>query len=898
MAEILFVAKGTGGDLVPFPSLGAALKKHGHHVTLLSHCTYAGMAAELGWDFIALDNPEERQQMIADGQLLNSPSGYPAYFRRHILPKALAEYQAIQACYHPRETVLVTTHKASLVPLLAAERLGIPLMRMFATLSELVTLPLMADMYRDILAAEVNQVRDEVGLAPTTDWAAWLRRTDREIALWPEWFAAPDEAWPVEALPIGFIQETGAEIPEEAAHMLETGEPPVLVTAGTGLFTDPRFYTASAEACRILDRRAMLVTRYPQLIPDALPAQVRHFEQLPFATIMPHVAAIVHHGGVGTLACALASGVPQLVLAAGGDRPENGMRIQKLGVGEYLLPPRWQADQIAAALRRILTSSAIRAHCQDYAARLRASDTAGLVCEQIESLIAQSHTQETKTRSDRDLSSPDSSPVNTPDSKVAMSPKPKLSPEKQALLLQKLREKREQAAKLSSAEQGIVAGPMPVIPILMVDYVHKKPQAWWHAVEALVEIPRALGAAQIAEVVRQLVAQHDGLRIRLTNEHNEYKMSIAETDESVFLTQDLSALSSTEQDQAIEVAIPKQWTELNFSRGPLLRVVFFDLGLQRPPRVLVILHHFAADGYSVGVLLYDFQTACQQLLLGEPIKLRAKSSSIKQWAEVMHAYVKSSAAQPELDYWESLPWSRVRPTPVDHPEATQSPAASLTDFLNEDETHTLLSKVLPTYHIQLVDVLLTACAMTYTHYAQLDPFLVTVLHHGRNMALEGLDLLRTVGNLYTSYPLLLDVTDLALTAPDKALRKIAEQRLRVPNEGTAWFWVSYYNDLRFVAWNENLKIPRNVVFNYLGQIKTAAQPQASLLRQIERPAQADAADIYDVTGIPPHTCETVIENGRLKVTWEYFSLLDEPAAIKRLIQQYLEVLRSFIKTTG
>jgi rhamnosyltransferase subunit B len=260
MSNILFVAKGTGGDLVPFPKIGAELKQRGHHITLFSHCSYAGMAEQNGWDFVALDTPEQRQQIIDDGQLLNSPSGYPTYFRRHVFPRAVAEYEAIRERYLPGSTVLVTTHKACLVPLLAAEKLGIPLVRMFATVSELLTLPLMEGMYQAVLGEDLNRVRETIGLPPLEKWDRWLRKADRELALWPDWFAAPDNDWVVEAAPVGFIQETGEEISEQVMETLKGAEPPVLLTAGTGLFTDPKFYAASAEACRILDRRGLLVT--------------------------------------------------------------------------------------------------------------------------------------------------------------------------------------------------------------------------------------------------------------------------------------------------------------------------------------------------------------------------------------------------------------------------------------------------------------------------------------------------------------------------------------------------------------------------------------------------------------------------------------------------------------
>jgi rhamnosyltransferase subunit B len=68
---------------------------------------------------------------------------------------------------------------------------------------------------------------------------------------------------------------------------------------------------------------------------------------------LQYVRAVIHHGGIGTLNQALAAAVPQLVLAFGHDRPDNGARLQRLGVGECLPPAHWRPGPVAEALRRL-----------------------------------------------------------------------------------------------------------------------------------------------------------------------------------------------------------------------------------------------------------------------------------------------------------------------------------------------------------------------------------------------------------------------------------------------------------------------------------------------------------------------------------------------------------------
>src|SRR5690349_11154060 len=74
------------------------------------------------------------------------------------------------------------------------------------------------------------------------------------------------------------------------------------------------------------------------------------------------------------------------------------------------------------------------------------------------------------------------------------------------------------------ADQGIVSGPLPLIPTLMIAYADQPPQAFWRLLDVLVEVPRVLGSAHLAEVVRHLVAHHDGLRLRLVKGQADYQM--------------------------------------------------------------------------------------------------------------------------------------------------------------------------------------------------------------------------------------------------------------------------------------------------------------------------------------------------------------------------------------
>jgi UDP:flavonoid glycosyltransferase YjiC (YdhE family) len=90
------------------------------------------------------------------------------------------------------------------------------------------------------------------------------------------------------------------DLPDEVQTFLEAGDPPIIFTSGTAMRHDHDFFAASVAACRRIDVRGLLLTRYPEQIPNVLPGGVRHFSYVQLSNLLPRTAALVHHGGIGT----------------------------------------------------------------------------------------------------------------------------------------------------------------------------------------------------------------------------------------------------------------------------------------------------------------------------------------------------------------------------------------------------------------------------------------------------------------------------------------------------------------------------------------------------------------------------------------------------------------------
>ena len=385
--RVILYTKGSGGDIFPFIRCGQELTNRGHRVTLITHCVYEARAKNRSLDFVALDSPQEYEKFLEDQELLNTPRGIPEFLRRHSLSRALGEYQLVSQQCESKNSIIVTRDLFDLVPRLVAEKLRLPLRWIFGFPSQVETWSLREQLFSQLLRSEINKIRSTLGLQASSLGSCDFGYPTIGVALWPEWFAESKADSPIRVVPVGFLREDDAteeDFPPAITRILNGGKPAVLITAGTGTYIGPEFYQAAVKACELLNFAGIAVAQHATQLPKDCHPCVRWIGILPFRKLMQHIRVVIHHGGLGTLACAMEAGIPQLVLPKGADRPDNAARLQKLGVAEVLPPPKWRPELIAEALMRLVSSPMVAEKCRTVADRLRDKDGAEAACQVIE----------------------------------------------------------------------------------------------------------------------------------------------------------------------------------------------------------------------------------------------------------------------------------------------------------------------------------------------------------------------------------------------------------------------------------------------------------------------------------------------------------------------------------
>lgn len=165
-------------------------------------------------------------------------------------------------------------------------------------------------------------------------------------------------------------------LPSRLERFLARGSRPVFIGFGSMGDPEPRRTAEAVErAVRAAGVRAVVQSGWGGLRVAASDRLLPVSGRLPHARLFPRMAAVVHHGGAGTVMTAARAGAPQVVAPHLLDQYYWARRIQCLGLGPAPLPRRrLDARQLAAALRRVVEDGGFRQRARARAVPLQRRD--------------------------------------------------------------------------------------------------------------------------------------------------------------------------------------------------------------------------------------------------------------------------------------------------------------------------------------------------------------------------------------------------------------------------------------------------------------------------------------------------------------------------------------------
>src|SRR4051794_15715200 len=417
MARVVVASAAYLGDVAPFVRPANLLAERGHDVTFLAPAGFRPMLAgeRFALATYALDfsstsmHADPAHNRLMRHPFLNQLRLGRYWMRRGFVEDPVAGAASLREHLEGADVVVAhPTFGSAVVP--AARSLGIPTVvgqlfpMMIPTARWAPPVPLTtrsggAPANRALWRAfawgsgklmydrRMNAFRRSIGVDRLTGTAllSWTDAVRTVVLVSRHYFGAEPDDWGGSTF-VGFSPWSGPATeqrdPRVTAH-LDAGDPPVLVCLGTSAASGAG--EAFATMASDLDARGL---RSVLLVGDpANLAPVAHrdgaFTFAPVHEIVGRCRVAVVSGALGTLAAALAAGVPVVVVPQLFDQVWHGIRVEQLGVGVHVRRP----SQVAAAVATIERDPTYAANARALAARMAGEDGGRALADAVESVL-------------------------------------------------------------------------------------------------------------------------------------------------------------------------------------------------------------------------------------------------------------------------------------------------------------------------------------------------------------------------------------------------------------------------------------------------------------------------------------------------------------------------------
>ncbi len=412
-AHFVVVTIGSAGDLFPFMAMALALRARGHRVSFLAPEQHQPYVRDTRLPFVGL--PAD-PAVLADPDLWHPTRGFGVVWRA--TRPAMAKIVPFVDALPQDEPTVLLVHPLALpeADLCRARRPDLRVAAAWLAPQNLPTVhdPLLLGPWRvpswvplglrrwllGRLAAvfidpaalpDVNAARRARGMPAVRSMLEHLFAVpDLSVTLFPAWFAPTQPDWPQPLLradfPLFDPKPDAALSPALAAFLKE--DRPLAFTHGTGNLQARAYFEHAANAVRALGRRAIFLTPHRDQLPANLPPAILWQDYVPLRRLLPHLALLAHHGGIGTTAESLRAGTPQLVVPLAHDQFDNAARVTALGVGASLPASTLDAARLRRALQGILDDAEVDRRGREIARRFHPAQAMDGLCARLETLAA------------------------------------------------------------------------------------------------------------------------------------------------------------------------------------------------------------------------------------------------------------------------------------------------------------------------------------------------------------------------------------------------------------------------------------------------------------------------------------------------------------------------------
>lgn len=333
---------GTRGDVQPMLALAIGLKENGHEIVFIANPENEEMVKSYDFPFVPF-GPNVKEQIKENALLKRSPTKASASAM-----KEFKKYVDNQLNLLPdiiKGSDLLLNAGLGMGVATATDIMNIPYRFVIfypallgsgnsGTIFNRIKVSLMIMMANSLLKGLINKKRLEAGLQPIKSvpdsYAGEHVIVAADVAL-----NTVNEGVKANYTQTGYLfLPLKDRLPENVEKFIASGTPPVFI----GFGSNPIYYPHELiqmfnRISKITQQRLIISKGWADLNISDSSSDILYVDDISYELLFPRMAAIIHHGGTGTMAYAARAGTPQAAFPFMTDQFINRNQIAKLRIG-------------------------------------------------------------------------------------------------------------------------------------------------------------------------------------------------------------------------------------------------------------------------------------------------------------------------------------------------------------------------------------------------------------------------------------------------------------------------------------------------------------------------------------------------------------------------------------
>ena len=417
--KIAILTYGSRGDVQPFLALSLGLQNAGHTVKLAAPHRFADFVKKRGVSFVPLaGDPEIISQRLNDAGanpigMVRAISDYVFSIGDQVIRQIFAACEDANLIIH---SFLFTTGGHSLARKLGVPDISVQTFPVFAPTRAIAPVS-MPDVPPSLLGYFFHWLIMQIFWhGGNFGYRRLRKRLPQTFDLDLHWPFAPDDPrlmtplllacsptviprpddWNLSHphIPGYFFLDTTESYhpPADLMTFLADWQPPVCVTFGSTVHSKPeKVYLNILDAISQTQNRAVILSGRNNLRTIPKSDNVLVLDAVPHDWLLPKCKAVIHHGGAGTTAAGLRSGIPNLVISSAADQPFWGARVYTIGAGPQPIPVKnLTTEKLVAALIEA-DENVLRSSAQAVGGKIRGEDGVGNAVKLVDDVAANWH---------------------------------------------------------------------------------------------------------------------------------------------------------------------------------------------------------------------------------------------------------------------------------------------------------------------------------------------------------------------------------------------------------------------------------------------------------------------------------------------------------------------------